>query len=103
ADERQYSKWQALHGRMPAFAVFTFSHSWAARNRSRPGTFAFRLMSFHLASNPGGCSLSIRLKRLSTKRATRRYLSVLLLQLYATRMVGTAMVSTRSPFAIRFG
>ena len=68
-----------------------------------PGTFAFRLMSFHLASNPGACSLSMRLNRWSTKRATRWYLSVLARQLYATRMVGTAMVSTRSPLAMRLG
>ena len=59
------------HGRMPTFAAFKSSHCWAARNRSKPGTLAFRLISFHLASKPGAWSLSIRLKRYSTKRATR--------------------------------
>src|SRR6202790_501144 len=78
-------------------------HSWAARKRSSPGTFALRLTSFHFASKPGDWSLSTRLNRSSTKRATRRYRSEPARQLYAVRMVGTAIVGIFSPLATRLG
>src|SRR5262249_62401186 len=51
----------APHRLIPTVAVLALSHSCAARNRSKPGTLALRLTSFHLLSTPCACSRSMRL------------------------------------------
>src|SRR5205085_8434693 len=72
ANKRDRREEDMPHGRIPNFTALESIHAWAARNRVKPGTWAARLTSFHLASNPRSWSWLLRLNRVSTKRATRR-------------------------------
>jgi len=79
--------------------LFCGSKTWSSR-----GSEEDKLISFHLAWNGGLLKLVEPIEeKYSTKRATRRYRSVLGGQLYTASTCGTPIVSTDWPAGIRLG